>query len=431
MKRRASVVLACLLLPVAGGARAQSVLTLEMALQHARRHAPELRQAATTVQAARARVDIARAALLPQLSASIGYSRNTFNGAPAASGGMAGSRYSLETRGQFIASLRASQLIYDFGQSGSNVDAAEASEKAQIAGARGAQLDVDYNVRGAFLDAAAAKALVQVAQEGLDNQLRHLAQIQGFVEVGTRPAIDLAQSRTEVANARLTLLRAQNRYAVTKSQLERAMGYVPGGQYDVSDEVPGAEPEEDAGLDRLLQQAERARPEFAELQFQLRAQEHSVSAAEAAYAPAIGLIGNAEEGGSQFDELAFNAGLGINLSWPIYSGGITSARVREARATLAGMRIERELLIEDTRLELEQALLSLKAALEALEIAGEVVVNARERLTLAEGRYSAGVGNVIELGDAQLVLTNAQSQRVAAAYEVGQARLQLRRGLGR
>jgi outer membrane protein len=95
------------------------------------------------------------------------------------------------------------------------------------------------------------------------------------------------------------------------------------------------------------------------------------------------------------------------------------------------MRIERELLIEDTRLELEQALLSLKAALEALEIAGEVVVNARERLTLAEGRYSAGVGNIIELGDAQLVLTNAQSQRVAAAYEVGQARLQLRRGLGR
>ncbi|HET6337127.1 MAG TPA: TolC family protein, partial [Polyangiales bacterium] len=98
---------------------------------------------------------------------------------------------------------------------------------------------------------------------------------------------------------------------------------------------------------------------------------------------------------------------------------------------LKGLRIERELLRKDTRRELEQALLSLHAAQAALEIADEVVANAKERLRLAEGRYSAGVGNVIELGDAQLVLSSAQSQRVSATYELGQARLQLRIGLGR
>jgi outer membrane protein len=430
--RCAAAVVACLLLLMAaGGARAQEVLTLEVALQHARAHAPELRQVATTVEAARARVEIARAPLLPQLSGSVGYSRHTFNSAAAADGGGAASRYSLDTRGQFGVSLRASQLLYDFGQSRSNLRAAEASAQAQVADARGTVLDVEHGVRGSFLDAAATKALVQVAQEGLDNQLRHLAQIQGFVEVGTRPAIDLAQSRTEVANAKLTLVRAQNSYAVAKSQLERAMGYTPARDYDVSVEVPEAEPQESVGLDLLLQQAERARPEFAALQFQVRAQELTVSASEAGHAPSIDLVGDVEEGGPEIDELAFNAGLGVNLSWPIFSGGATSARVREARATLAGLRIQREVLRKDTRQELEQALLSLKAALEAFEIAGEVVVNARERLALAEGRYSAGVGNVIELGDAQLVLSTAQSQRVGAAYEVGRARLELRRGLGR
>jgi outer membrane protein len=440
MARCVSAVIACLLLSaaMAGAARAQNVLTLEQALQHARAHAPELRQAATTVEAARARVDIARAPLLPQLSGSLGYSRNTFNGSSAnaalaadSGNAPARSRYSLDTRGQFNASLRISQLLYDFGQSRDSLRSAEASAEAQSQNARSTELDVDHNVRSAFLDAAAAKALVSVAQESLDNQLRHLAQIQGFVEVGTRPEIDLAQSRTEVASAKLALVRAQNTYAVAKSQLERAMGYVPREEYEISVEVPEAEPEENAGLERLMQQAEQARPEFAALQFQLRAQEFNVSAAQAGHAPAIDAVGNVAESGAQIDELAFNAGLGVNLSWPIFSGGIVDAHVREARATLAGLRIERELLRKDTRLELERALLSLKAAEEAFEIAGEVVSNARQRLALAEGRYSAGVGNIIELGDAQLVLSTAQSQRVSAAYELGQARLQLRRGLGR
>ena len=430
MGRQLSLALACLLL-TAAGARAQAVLTLEQALSYARAHAPELRQAATTVQAAQARVDIAQAPRLPQLTGTVGYARNTHNGSGAAIGGETPARDSLDTRAQFGASLRASQLLFDFGQTRSNVRAAQASAQAQVENARGTELDVDHNVRGAFLDAAATKALVQVAQEALDNQQRHLAQIQGFVEVGTRPAIDLAQSRTEVATARLALVRAQNNYAVAKSQLERAMGFSPPGEYDVSIEVPAAEPEENGALELLLQQAERTRPEFAALRMQTRAQELSVDAAEAGYAPSVELAGSVSEGGSDFDELAFNAGLGVNLTWPIFSGGVTRARVREASATLSGLRIERELLRNDTRLELERAMLSLKAAQEALDIASEVVVYARERLTLAEGRYTAGVGNVIELGDAQLVLSNAQSQRVSAAYELGQARLELRRALGR
>jgi outer membrane protein len=438
------------LLPVA--ASAQSILTLEQALEHAKKHAPEIAQSKTTIEAAEARIDIARAPRLPQVNGSVTYQRSTFNSSgggglsttttaggattdtttTAAAGGGVGSRsrFSFDTRDQFNATVRATQLLYDFGQSTNNLRAAEASARVQVENARGTALDVDHAVRDAFMTAAADRALVQVQQEALDNQQRHLAQIQGFVQVGTRPAIDLAQSRTEVANSRLALLRAQNNYAVAKTQLERAMGYDP-GEYDVSSQVPDPEPEENTALDKLIEQAEQTRPEFAALQYQQRAQELALSADRAGYAPSLSLTGNVSEAGSELDELALNFGAGVTLSWPLYQGGVVSARVREARATLAGVHIQRELLRKDTRRELEQALLSLKAAQAALEIADEVVENARERLRLAEGRYSAGVGNVIELGDAQLVLSNAQSQRVSATYELGQARLQLRMGLGR
>jgi len=58
------------------------------------------------------------------------------------------------------------------------------------------------------------------------------------------------------------------------------------------------------------------------------------------------------------------------------------------------------------------------------------VTNARERLRLAEGRYAAGVGSPIELGDAQLALTTAQAQAVQAQYNLSSARADLLAALG-
>jgi outer membrane protein len=53
------------------------------------------------------------------------------------------------------------------------------------------------------------------------------------------------------------------------------------------------------------------------------------------------------------------------------------------------------------------------------------------RLTLAEGRYQAGVGNVIELGDSQVALTTAAAQEVQAIFNLATARAKLLQALGR
>ena len=83
------------------------------------------------------------------------------------------------------------------------------------------------------------------------------------------------------------------------------------------------------------------------------------------------------------------------------------------------------------RLEVEQARLAVRDAASAIDAAVEVVVNAREQLRLAEGRYETGVGNVIELGDAQIALTSARSQEVQARFRLATARAQLQNALGR
>jgi outer membrane protein len=83
------------------------------------------------------------------------------------------------------------------------------------------------------------------------------------------------------------------------------------------------------------------------------------------------------------------------------------------------------------RVELERARLTIEAAKAALTASDEALTNARARLGLAEGRYEAGVGNAIELGDAQLALTDAAAQRVQMEYNLAIARAQLLAALGK
>ena len=86
---------------------------------------------------------------------------------------------------------------------------------------------------------------------------------------------------------------------------------------------------------------------------------------------------------------------------------------------------------QQVRLGVEQARLAVRAAKAALGAANEAEANAREQLRLAEGRYQAGVGSIIELGDAQVAATTAAAQKVQADYNVSTARAQLLNALGR
>jgi outer membrane protein len=105
--------------------------------------------------------------------------------------------------------------------------------------------------------------------------------------------------------------------------------------------------------------------------------------------------------------------------------------MQEARANQRNNEAQIALLRQNVRLQVEQSRLGVLAALAVLEAAGEALANAQGRLKLAEGRYEAGVGNAIELGDAQVALTQAESQSVSAEYSLSVARAQLLNALGR
>ncbi len=131
------------------------------------------------------------------------------------------------------AGITANQLIYDFGQTYKRYDASKQTVEAQRAAERTTKLQVLLNVRRAYFTARAGKALVDVAKETLDDQNKHLVQVQGFVTVGTQPEIAQAQQKAAVANAVVQLITAQNNYETSKAQLNQAAGLTFGTEYDV------------------------------------------------------------------------------------------------------------------------------------------------------------------------------------------------------
>ena len=420
-----------MILAVVALVAATRVITLDEALQTARERQPQLRQARANSAAADARAGQALAPLLPQVTASAGYQRTNANvitgsGSGAATGSSSGSWVNSWTD-----TLGASQLIYDFGGTTNRWRAAKAQAQSFVATERATALQVDFNLRSAFFTAWTNRALVLVAKENLDNQLKHLDQTQGMVEAGTRAQIDLIQSRTDTANARVLLITAQNAYETSKVTLNLAMGILGSTDYDVGDFQFDPVQGEDAAIDTLLEEAYKARPELQALEEQVRADQLTVRSFKGDYGPALSATAGFRQAGQKLDDLQWNAFAGLSLSWNIFQGGLTRNEVSEAEANVIAAVAQLALQRQTVRSDVDAARLALRAAKESLGATQEALVNARERLRLAEERYQVGVGSAIELGDAQVALTQAEAQAVQADSQLATARAQLLRAVGR
>ncbi|HEY2747972.1 MAG TPA: TolC family protein [Polyangia bacterium] len=445
---------------------AAKILTLADALQTAQKDQPTVHQAHANTDVAKARIGEARAPLLPQISGSASYTRGTNNtyfssiacaqtvigGSATGTGGMMTTLPpSWASCDKLNLSVTASQTLWDAsGQLArwrQNVVFAESVEDTE----RATRLTVALNVRTFYFTARANKQLVQVAKDTLANQQKHLDQVVGFVKVGTQPEIALAQQKTAVANAQVQFITAQNNYEVAKAQLNQAIGIERDTAYDVEDESTPPIEGEDKDTDPLLAEALKARPDYLSLDKQIEAQRLAIWAAKTAYGPNLtasttfsdqGGLAPASQGifdsmgdligtSSYPHSLAWNWTFSLTLNWQLFQGGLTWYTVKEQKATLDGIVAQRDLLRQQVRLGVEQARLAVRAAKAAVIAADEAEVNAKEQLRLAEGRYAAGVGSIIELGDAQVAETTAAAQKVQADYNVSTARAQLLNALGR
>ena len=387
------------------------MLTLAEAEQLAEKNQPQLVQARQATRAAEARVDSNFAPLIPQINANASYSRQTSNfvarpgslpTSVSAATTTSGTTYDL-----FNFGITASQLVYDFGQTYGGYKVAQSNALVQKETEAATLQQVLYNVRTAFASAWSQQALIAVARDNLENQERHVAQVEALVKVGTRPEIDLAQVKADRASAKLQLINSENGYALAKAQLNLAMGVEQSIDFTIADERLAAIDGENLSDAMLVESAMKTRPDLRALTQQIESQERQLSAVRGGYYPSLGVSTGFTEAGRELSALTWNWNAMASLTWPLFQGGITRAAVREAEANKATTVSKQVAQRQQIVFDVIQARLSVTAAKASLDAAREIELNAKERLRMAEARYTAGAGSIIERQDAQVAATTA------------------------
>jgi outer membrane protein len=402
-----------------------ATVTLDDAVGAALSRHPDVVAARAQTDIARAQARQARAPLLPQLDATGRYNYSWSDERSSIDGESGGSD-------SYSATLSGGLLLWDFGQTRNRWRSALAASEAAEGDAESVRQGIILDARLAFLDALETRALIQVTRESLANQESHLAQTAEFVRIGTRPEIDLAKLRTQVAQARSAVTRAENDYRTAKARLNRSMGVSGSIDYEVAPAALPALAAETQTTAELYASAVGRRPEHHSQIASIRGQEADVRAARTWFLPSLRMGADAGYAGRDFDERpGFSTSVGVTLNWTIFDGLASPAAADAARAQLVVQKARLSGVEQQVWQEIEQARIAVASSRAELESAELAVGSARELLRLAEERYAAGVGNSLELADAQLEVANAAAARVRVEFDVAAARAQLLRALGR
>jgi len=393
-------------LPVLAGAEERK--TLEECIEIALRQQPILKAAAATVAAGRERVWETTAAYLPQVSASYLASRRHASSSSLIGSGGAGRA---RTFPFYSTGATFSQTLSDFGQNLELIHAAQASAEALAADEQTQHDTVVFNVQQAYFALLAAYRLRDVAEETVAQNQKHLDLAQGRHDVGLAPRIDITTAQVQLAQAELNQLTARNNVSLGRETLRNTLGLAGPLDFDIVDSLEQARTE--VSDEEALDLAYANRPELRSLAAQERADIERIKAIEKDYLPKLSLESNVTWNGSSYP-LQEKWEFGGLVSLSVFNGGLTRAQVGEAKANLENLRATEDATRNNVSLEVRQALLNLRQQAESIGVADKGLQQGRENLSLAEGRYKTGVGNIIELTDAQVALVSAEASRVQA-----------------
>lgn len=366
---------------------------------------PVFQQARAQLRAARERVPQARAELLPQITSTIDVERvfqkqtTSFN--PTNKTAFYNENYSLDLQ----QAVFRWDLFKRLGQAG--IEEAQA-----VADFAAEEQDLIFRVAERYFGVLDAQAALTAAEADVQAIGRQLEQARQRFEVGLIARTDVEEAKARYDLARADAIQARNDLQSARERVREIVGRAPAQLQRVREQVELVVPEprdEEAWRSRAEEQNWR----LTAARKASKAAMTGVGVARAGHFPTLDArLGYSKtQTGGTFGSQTDRSTIGLRLEVPLFLGGGTSSRVREAQAgfTEARERLEEVLrsvtrqaadsyrTVESNLLRvqaLDQARTSTKAALEATEAGFEVgtrtiveVLNAVQDMTQAERDY--------------------------------------------
>ncbi len=293
------------------------------------------------------------------------------------------------------------------------------------------RLDIDFGVEEAYFAVLAAKAVVQASDDAYERSRVHRDLAKRGVDAGLRSPIELTRAEADLDRFDVGRVRARGGVTVAQTVLSAAIGS-PEPAIDVAGEPPA--PADMPALPEALRLAQRRDPRLAQTLARLQAAEETTRAVGAELRPDVsftatltGRAGGApSSGGVVPDGQGWvpnvpNWDAGLVITWPLFDG-VVSARTNAARSAEQVQRDEIDATVVAVAADVRKAYVQVLVAGAAVTSLRNEVVAAHANYDQADARFRAGIGNAVELADAEAVRTDAEIQLALGLFDLARAR---------
>jgi len=417
-------------------------LTLDQAVQRALDRSFAMRLARADVLEADGQVREALSAALPQVTGTLTYTRqfaSIYQGLGSTDTSSLGSLFKNTPFGAPNAwnfQLQATQVLWSGGKVGSGLAAARTVRTVATLGQSETAADVAFQVKQAYWNAALQSRLLEIATQNLDQAQRQLHQVQLFHQAGTRAEYDLLRAQVDAANQEPAVVAARNDYDLAVLELKRLLDLPADAPLDLA--TPLESPEATIPVLATDSLGGPDRPALAAADATVRQQQELLKVARADRWPMLSLATTYNE--QAFPQSAFPSTLDqfrrgwngeVKLSFPIFTGFRTSARVEQARAAVQRAEAQRDQVNKQIELDVARAKAEVARAQALLVARRETVRQADRALHIAGVRYTNGIATQLEVSDARVAAQQSQVNEVQATRDYVVALARLERALGR
>jgi outer membrane protein len=396
-------------------------LTLAQAETTALANQPRMLAAQLRAQASGERIRQARAGFQPTVNFNATGVQVADTGTATAAGNITTSSIS----DRFAYGGNLAQLVTDFGRTSALVGSARSNAEAQSDLATLTRAQVRLNVREAFYRVLGAEAVLRAAQAAQANRQLISRQLSALAQSQLRSTLDVNFADVLESQAELAVVQARSTVAQQRAHLATAMGLQQPVAAALSDVAPlsAALP---PAPDDLLQQARSQRADLSAAEAeQNAAQQFATSEKKLSY-PTLDVLAAAGE--IPFHDHTLHddyAAAGFNLNIPVFNGGLFAARRDEANLEARARTRDVQQLQLEVSEQVRDAWYQADEAYQSLDVTARLVAQSKEALRLAQDRYNAGLGSIVELNEAQLNETSAEIQAADANYTYLSRRAQL------
>jgi outer membrane protein len=378
--------------------------------------------------AASSRLTQTQAGFLPLVTGTVTYTRLD----PVVKLPFNGELLQFAPNNNFDAHLTAQYELLDFGKRDATTNLSRSQVQTAQDNIAVARRDLAFSAAQVYYNILFMRESIRVQDQQIASLVAHRNEMQKRVEAGVSTKFDVTTTDVRITQAQNTKLDLQNQLRNQQVQLARLLHKPQQADVPVKGRL-SYEPQP-VNLDAELTKASENRPEVKLAKDAETTAELQAKLIEKSNLPSLGV--GAQVGGKNgyilpnINTIRFNTVGVAQLSLPIYDGNKNKKQRVEAAANYRATQARTQDTQEQIRADVRQAVNNMEFSQARYDNAVQQVAQATDALNRARGRYQYGVGQNLDVLDAETQLAQARLARAQAMYNYTLGQYQLRRATG-